>query len=195
MAAEVQIAVAQPVLEVFDSVTQALVPITKETFLRDWALPAVQRRFDNHNSPLACLNSKTSTIGEIKRSFGTDFIEAYIEGWIINLRMFLSVGKAMTDDQTHETAMMIVSMHPNLNIADINLIFKNIKSGRAGKIYDRLDGNVLLEIFDKYFDERCEEAAQQSMREADSMRFPAHDTPERIRKIVDSAMPKDKYGK
>lgn len=113
----------------------------------------------------------------------------------MNLRGFLSVGKSMTDGQTIEAAILIVGTFPNLNIADINMVFKRIKLGRLGKIYDRLDGQVLLEMFDLYFTERCNEAADQSVAEAQGMSFPAHDSPSRLQKIVDLAMPKRKYGK
>lgn len=73
----------------------------------------------------------------------------------------------MTDEQTSETALLIAETYPSLNIADINLIFRNAKLGRYGKIYDRLDGQIILEWFDRYFDERCNAAAEQSIQEAE----------------------------
>ena len=73
----------------------------------------------------------------------------------------------MTDVQTQETAMLIVDSFHALTIADINLIFKNAKMGKYGKIYDRLDGQLILSWFDKHFNERCAAAAEISIREAE----------------------------
>jgi len=115
----------------------------------------------------AVLESSLPTIGSINRQFGFDFTQAYIEGWIVNLREFINVGKKMSDQQTQETAMLIIENYPALKISDINLIFKRAKLGKFGSMYDRLDGQLVLSWFEAYFNERCEAAANMSMREAD----------------------------
>lgn len=118
----------------------------------------------------AVLESSLPTIGSIKRQFGFDFTQAYIEGWIVNLREFINVGKKMNDVQTQETAMLIIETYPSLKISDINLIFKRAKLGKFGSMYDRLDGQLVLSWFESYFNERCEAAANLSMREADKFK-------------------------
>lgn len=110
------------------------------------------------------------SIVSIKKHFGDDFIQAYIEGWIINIREFINVGKKMTDEQTQETAMMIVDEYYNLNLADINFIFKNAKLGKYGKYYDRLDGQIILSWFDEHFNNRCKTAADASILEAENFK-------------------------
>lgn len=115
----------------------------------------------------AVLESNLPTIGAINRQYGIDFTQAYIEGWIVNIREFINVGKKMTDVQTQETAILIIENYPVLKISDINLIFKRAKLGKFGQFYDRLDGQLLLGWFDTYFNERCQAAANISMREAD----------------------------
>jgi len=62
---------------------------------------------------------------------------------------------------------MIITEYYNLTIADINIIFKRAKLGQWGQIYDRLDGQIILSWFDKYFQERCKVAADKSILEAD----------------------------
>ena len=94
----------------------------------------------------------------------------------------------MTDEQTFATAELIVEMFPHLNIADINLIFKWAKAGKFGRIYDRLDGNVILEWFEKYFDDRCNAAAERSIREAESHKSRGADSPERTSRIVEQVL-------
>ncbi len=103
----------------------------------------------------------------IKKTFGEDFTQAYIEGWIVHLRKFLNVGNRMNDEQTQETAMMIMDEFYNVTIADINIIFKRAKMGRWGGLYGRLDGQMILTWFDNYFQERCKAAADKSILEAD----------------------------
>lgn len=143
-------------------------------------------------SEIACIDTKAPTIKEVEMAYGYDCIQAYIESWIVNLRMFFNVGRAMTDSQTFETAMLIVDEFPCLNMADINLVFKRAKSGYFGKVYDRLDGNVILEWFHKYFDERCERAAERSQREADKMNFRCPESNERIGRIISDILKKEK---
>ena len=108
------------------------------------------------------------SIATVKRKFGDDFIQAYIEGWVVNIREFINVGKKMTDEQTRETAILIVDEYYNMNLADINLIFKNAKLGKYGKYYDRLDGQIILSWFEQHFSERCKLAAEESIREAEN---------------------------
>lgn len=110
------------------------------------------------------------SIVSLKMNFGTDFIQAYIEGWVVNIREFINVGKKMTDEQTQETAMLIVDEYYNLNLADINFIFKNAKLGKYGKYYDRLDGQIILSWFEEHFNNRCMVAADESILEADKFK-------------------------
>lgn len=147
-----------------------LATITKRQFLTDLALVEVQKKCRNLNTIPAVLHSNLPTLGAIVRKFGDDFTQAYLEGWIVNLREFINVGKKMNDIQTHETAMLILQEYPSLNIADINLIFKRAKLGKFGEVYDRLDGQLILGWLEKYFNERCAAAAMLSIQEAESLK-------------------------
>lgn len=138
--------------------------------MKDLALPEVQKLCRRINDYPAIFESKLPSLGSINRKFGFDFTQAYIEGWIVNLREFINVGKKMTNTQNQETAMLIVENYPSLTIADINLIFKRAKLGHFGPMYDRLDGQLILSWIETYFNERCEAAANRSMREADQFK-------------------------
>jgi hypothetical protein len=127
----------------------------------------VQKQLRKIDSIALAIQSNTPSLALVSKKFGYDFTQAYIEGWIVNLRDFLNVGKKMTDQQTQETAMIILDEFYNITIADINLIFKKAKLGHWGQIYDRLDGQVILSWFDKYFNQRCMAAADMSVMEAD----------------------------
>lgn len=141
-------------------------------------------RYRACNTEIACIDSNAPMIKQIELAFGFDCVQAYIESWIVNLRLFFNVGRAMNDVQTFETAQLIVETFPYLNIADVNLVFKRAKIGHYGKIYDRLDGNVIIDWFNQYFNERCNAAAQRSQREADTYRMRCPDSKERTEEIV-----------
>jgi len=139
---------------------------------------------------LAAIDSDFPTINKLKLSIGEDVIQAYIEGWIVNLIEFLNVGKNMNDNQVYETASFILGEYPILNIADINLIFKMAKMGKFGLVYDRLDGQVVLSWFDKYFTERCRAAAERSINE--SLKYKDNNVPS-FDKITEMANKFKKY--
>jgi hypothetical protein len=119
------------------------------------------------NTVAEILKSDLPTVASIKKTYGEDFIQAYIEGWIVNLREFVNVGKKMTDEQTSETSILVVDEYYNLNLADINFIFKNAKIGNYGQIYGRLDGQIILTWFDDHFNKRCSVAADESIQESE----------------------------
>lgn len=163
--------------------------------MKDWSVGQAMTRFRKVSTELACIDSKSPTIMDVERAFGPDVVQAYIESWIVNLRLFFNVGKGMNDTQTMETAMLIVDAFPHLNIADINLVCKRAKQGYYGQIYDRLDGNVIIGWFNRYFDDRCERAAERSQREAEQFNMNIKDTPERIEKEIRNILKLEKHGK
>lgn len=145
---------------------RALATITKEAFLGDYAVPAVQVRCRTVNSYPAVFACDMPALIEVEKAYGYEFLQAYLEGWIVNLREFVNVGKKMTDMQTFETAMIILQDYKYLTIADINLLFKRAKSGYYGKLYDRLDGQIILDWFRLYDKERTAAAVEDSINEA-----------------------------
>lgn len=135
--------------------------------MKDFNIPEVNKLCRKINDYPAILNSGLPTLGSVVKRFGFEFTQAYIEGWIVNLREFVNVGKKMTDMQTMETAMLILDEYRAITIADINFIFNSAKKGKYGQFYDRLDGQMILSWFEKHFSERCEAAANASIRESE----------------------------
>lgn len=109
-------------------------------------------------------------MGTVKKIYGDDFAQAYIETWIVNISEFINIGKNMNENQVYETAQMILDDFPYFTLADINLIFKKAKKGDFGQIYDRLDGQIILSWFSKYNQLRCSEAEEQSINHAYSFK-------------------------
>jgi hypothetical protein len=143
-----------------------LVKITRTQFVQDYKIPAVQKLCRNVNTPAQVFNTNLPTIGTVKKVYGDDFAQAYIETWIVNISEFVNIGKNMNENQIYETAQMILDSYPYFTLADINLIFKKAKKGDFGQIYDRLDGQIIFSWFTKYNQLRCLEAEEQSINQA-----------------------------
>jgi hypothetical protein len=110
----------------------------------------------------AAIALDTPAVGALVHHGGAKAVRAYVSGHIVALRDFINLRGAMTDDQTVATAELVVSEYGNLSLADIALIFRRAKLGQWGEFYGRLDGQIILGWFKKYYDERCEAFAQKS---------------------------------
>ena len=150
--------------------SQGLVKITKTQFLKDFSIPAVQKKCRRVATLQQAISMDMPSLAIINKQFGDDFIQAYIEGWIVNLREFLNIGRKMTDAQTQDTAILIIDQFYNITIADVDLIFKKVKLGHFGQIYDRLDGQVILSWFNDYYGKRCDAFAEKSIQEAEKFK-------------------------
>jgi hypothetical protein len=73
---------------------------------------------------------------------------------ITDLALFLNVGKQMNIAQIMETVELVKTEYYFLNLADLQLCFKNIKKGKYGQLYDRLDGQIIMNFIQQYSDER-----------------------------------------
>ena len=109
------------------------------------------------------VNGKVPSLGELNRNHGDKFTEAYIKLWLVNLNDALGLKRPLTESQMDETAMILAEDYKNLNIADINLIFKKMKTGEFGEYYESLNMAKVVSIFKNYFDERMLIAAEVSL--------------------------------
>lgn len=116
------------------------------------------------------VKASTPAIGALVIQFGANPIRNYIAGHIVALRDFVNLRGAMTDDQTRLTADLVLSEFPSVTLADIALIFRRAKLGQFGEFYGRLDGQMILLWFGKYFEERCDYFSEKSIQEAQSMK-------------------------
>ena len=133
-------------------------------------MPSIQKMCRSITTPTQVFDSTLPTVGDIKRRYGEDFAQAYIETWIVNICEFVNIGKNMSPSQIYETASMIMDIYPYYKISDINLVFRKAKVGEYGQVYDRLDGQVILSWFARYHKDRCAEAETLSIVEGSSMK-------------------------
>lgn len=67
---------------------------------------------------------------------------------------FFSVGRSMNAEQVKETTRLIAKDFYFLKIEDLKFFSDKMKSGAYGKIFDRLDGNVILTALADYAEQR-----------------------------------------
>jgi hypothetical protein len=85
---------------------------------------------------------------------------------IAALNEFLHLNNPLSEAEIEALAEKIVYDYGGaLSFADLHLILENAKNGRYGKFYERLSSVDVLSWFDKWFNERCNEAANRSIGE------------------------------
>lgn len=73
---------------------------------------------------------------------------------LVDMATFFSVGRSMNAQQLKETTRLIAKDFYFLKIEDLKLFSDKMKSGAYGKIFDRLDGNVILTALADYAEQR-----------------------------------------
>lgn len=97
------------------------------------------------------------SLGDLRRSYGSEWLINYIMAWLFDLNDFLNVKNKMNDAQIEFCANEISNY--SLKITDLTLFFKYIKSGKYGELYENISSDKILTWLNKYFDERCEVAS------------------------------------
>lgn len=110
------------------------------------------------------------SIVSLQKRFGSDFIQAYIATWLINLNAFLNLKYPMSEQQIEETAEFIINDFYSLTVVDVYLIMRNAKTGFYGKFYESLNGAMILTWFNNYFEERCNVFEEMSIQESNELK-------------------------
>lgn len=104
------------------------------------------------------LQSITPPLAVFKKEYGEQSLQAILVIILTDLIKFFSIGKTMGQDQLVQTIRLIIEDFYYFNIEDFKLCFDNAKRGKYGKVYDRIDGNVIYEWLQKYSEERVQTA-------------------------------------
>lgn len=110
----------------------------REISIRDYHLDRIEGK------------KKHKTI-EIMVRENTQRVKDEISLLIIDLMGFFNVKYSMDKDMIEDVVEMLITEYRNLTIFDVALCFREVKVGRYGKIYDRLDGGMIMEFFIKYY--------------------------------------------
>lgn len=103
------------------------------------------------------IQSKNPSIVRISKENGEQIAISMMRTLIVDVVKFFNLGKSMGASQVHQTAELILESYGQYKFDDWRLCFKMAKLGQFGTIYDRIDGNVIFDWFDKYLEIRFSE--------------------------------------
>ena len=96
------------------------------------------------------LKHKPSSLNKLAKSQGVEKVIDLISLLLIDVLEWYNVKNSMTDAQIIDASTMLYFEFKRFNLYDIGLCFKRGKTGKYGKVYDRVDGGVLFEWLHKY---------------------------------------------
>lgn len=113
------------------------------------------------NTVVDVLNSTSPSFSGLKKILGINDGElasqAILSILLTDLVDFFNIGKSMSDTQIASTVNLILEDFSVFKPDDFILCFKRAKKGKYGKVYDRLDGQIILEWLAQY---ECERNAE-----------------------------------
>jgi len=144
--------------------TAAALALPAKEFLAEYSPLAVPAKTADIRSPVAASQCGLPSISQIKAQYGEKVTVLYLTTWLDNLTAFLGKKYALTEVQTVETANLIYQRYPELNIADLRLVFESIKTGDCGiTLYGEINGLTILKIFETYFTNRLQQCYDASL--------------------------------
>lgn len=108
----------------------------------------------------------------MNKEFGEEHLRAFMVKILNEVIDYFSVGKSIGAVQVAQVADLIIEEYYFFKPDDFKLCFNRAKKGIYGKVFDRIDGQVLFEWLSAYRKERCGEAEQQSINGAFQFRTP-----------------------
>lgn len=100
-----------------------------------------------------------AALSVVKKEAGEAAVLAFLVITITDVVDFINVSKTMGAKQIIATARMIADDYYYLKPEDFKLCFNNAKKGVYGKLYDRIDGQIMLDWIERYCAERANVAA------------------------------------
>lgn len=110
------------------------------------------------------------TIGMIRQETGEVGARAVLSLLVAEVVSFFNVGKTMNDKQIAQTCDLIMDIYHYLKPEDFKLCFRNAMLRKYGKLYDRLDGSVILDWLATYVMQRNDAAPLTPQQQAEKER-------------------------
>lgn len=109
-------------------------------------------------SVVQILNSDSPSFALIRQQpNGQHISKAILSKLIIDFVNFLNIGKTMNESQVIATVKLILEDYSVLKPDDFVLFFNRAKKGCYGKVYDRMDGSIIIEWLELFLQERNDE--------------------------------------
>lgn len=112
----------------------------------------------------ACLDKvyegNTPSIGLVRQTYGANTAEAWVEIQLNELSEFAGCKGKLDNDQTEQTARMILQTYGHLTIAQLMLFFQKFKRCEYGKFYGAVDPMVIMGALSDFANEVGDEIHQ-----------------------------------
>ena len=90
----------------------------------------------------------------MKSQLGDEVTIKILTVLIVDAVLFFNVGKTMNPEQVKDTSEMILDEFVEITPADLKLCFNKAKKGEYGHVFDRIDGQVILNWIRQYCDDK-----------------------------------------
>lgn len=102
------------------------------------------------------IKSKAPPLALVKKEQGQGIVYSFLIDIITDVVDYFNVGKSMGAMQIAQTAELVFQEYYFLRPDDFKLCFNNAKKGLYGKLFDRLDGGIIMEWLTTYSEQREE---------------------------------------
>lgn len=148
-----------------------LVTVTSKNFLAIYDPERLNRELVEVRSVEDALSlsvrEQLSSLAGLRREFGAQKVETIIKLYLVELCEMVNLIRPLREKQIEAIASEVVATYYALTIADIHVIFRRARNGEFGELYESLDMPKVMRWFSDYFAERCEAAANNSIRDAE----------------------------
>lgn len=122
------------------------------------------------------VSTPTPTLANIRHQMSLTDLRALLSIAICEVCDFFNVGKNMNDTQVAKTVDLIIEEFWYLKLEEIKYCFH--RAMRTERLFDRLDGNIILSWLEAYDAERTEQAIDISHNEEVEAKQRVSDNPE-----------------
>ena len=110
-------------------------------------------------------SSGMPALAVLKKERGEATARAVLVLIVNDMLDFFNAGNDMNDTQVALTVDFILEEYPYMQADDIALCFRNAMKGKYSKLYNRIDGQIIMGWLREYNRERCTVASEQSYNE------------------------------
>ena len=146
----------------------ARLPETRQQAVKLWAnSPEPFWRSINPKTEIDVFNAPSPSVAYLAKAYDDVFVNALMYTWFEEFVSFYSTNGTMSPLQIRATIDLVREEYPHYKPEDFKLFFKMAWKGYFGKVYGRIDGEVIMDWLRQYDIRRDTEAQNESIREAD----------------------------
>jgi hypothetical protein len=128
--------------------------VDRESFVKRFDPIAMAREFKGLQTMKDAIQCDTNSVAYYKKHFSEDTVLAVIEAHLLGLNQSLNTHEKLSELQTAEIAVEIMSKYYYISIVEIHYVFRKAKRGDYGKINYAINMPDVLSWFDSYSEER-----------------------------------------